>query len=122
MRFGRCTMNILRHWTHQGLVVGLGLALLLLMAYRPAVQAQPRTGGELIFAVPSEPPSYDGHREETFGLIHPIAPFYSLLLRVDPEDYNTIVGDLAESWAISDDKLTYTFKIRRGVTFHDGSP
>jgi len=47
---------------------------------------QPRNGGELVFPVPSEPPSYDGHREETFGLIHPIAPFYNTLLRVDPTD------------------------------------
>ncbi|HVJ12989.1 MAG TPA: hypothetical protein VNC62_15570, partial [Burkholderiales bacterium] len=46
------------------------------------LQAQsPRPGGELVFPVPSEPPSYDGHREETFGLIHPIAPFYNTLLR-----------------------------------------
>ena len=46
----------------------------------------PRNGGELVFPVPSEPPSYDGHREETFGLIHPIAPFYNTLLRVDPNE------------------------------------
>ena len=49
--------------------------------------------------MPSEPPSYDGHREETFGLIHPIAPLYSTLLRVDPTDQTGTkpVGDLAES-------------------------
>src|SRR6266403_1634257 len=85
-------MHMLRHWRYQG------------------------------FAVASEPPSYDGHREETFGLIHPVAPFYSLLLRVDPVDSNKIVGDLAESWTVSDDGLMYTFKIRNGVKFHDGSP
>jgi hypothetical protein len=31
--------------------------------------------------VPSEPPSYDAHQEETFGVIHPVAPHYSTLLR-----------------------------------------
>ena len=113
-------MKILRHWTYQSVVVVLGLALLLL-PIRLSAQAQPRAGGELVFAVPSEPPSYDGHREETFGLIHPIAPFYSLLLRVDPTDANKIVGDLAESWTVSDDELTYTITIRKGVKFHDGS-
>ena len=63
----------------------LALAVGALLAL-PATAQAPRNGGELIFPVPSEPPSYDGHREETFGLIHPIAPFYNTLLRVDPTD------------------------------------
>lgn len=83
---------------------------------------EPRGGGELVFVVPSEPPSYDAHREETFGLIHPLAPFYSLLLRIDPTDPKgaRIVGDVAESWTESKDHLTFTFKVRPGITFHDG--
>jgi peptide/nickel transport system substrate-binding protein len=88
------------------------------------LQAQtPRSGGELIFPVPSEPPSYDGHREETFGLIHPIAPFYNTLLRVDPFDQSGTkpYPSLAESWTVSTDGKTYTFKVRQGVKFHDGS-
>ena len=90
----------------------------------PAVsQDKPRSGGELVFVVPSEPPSYDGHQEETFGVTHPIAPHYNTLLRVDPFDKTGTkpVGDLAESWTVSKDQLTYTFKIRKGVKFHDGS-
>ena len=76
-----------------------------------------------MFPVPSEPPSYDGHREETFGLIHPIAPFYNTLLRVDPNDQagTKPVPSIAESWTVSHDGKTYTFKLRRGVKFHDGS-
>jgi len=88
------------------------------------LQAQtPRSGGELVFPVPSEPPSYDGHREETFGLIHPVAPFYNTLIRVDPNDKGgtTPHPSLAESWTTSADGKTYTFKLRRGVKFHDGS-
>ncbi len=38
--------------------------------------AAPKRGGTLKFVVPAEPPSFDGHRETTFALIHPIAPFY----------------------------------------------
>src|SRR5437867_12978634 len=97
----------------------LTIALLLIAAV-PAHAQQPRAGGELVYVVGSESPSYDAHREETFGLIHPAAPHYSTLLRVDPTDTTgtRIIGDLAESWTTSKDGLTYTFKIRRGVKFH----
>ena len=103
-----------------GRLLALGASAFLILS----AQAQtPRNGGELVFPVPSEPPSYDGHREETFGLIHPIAPFYNTLLRVDPNDKTGTkpVASLAESWTVSSDGKTYTFKIRKGVKFHDGS-
>jgi peptide/nickel transport system substrate-binding protein len=93
------------------------------LAPAAAQQDKPRYGGELLFAVPSEPPSYDAHREETFGVMHPMAPHYNTLLRVDPSDKTGTkpVGDLAESWTAAKDGRTYTFKLRRGVKFHDGS-
>src|SRR2546425_4698231 len=99
-------------------------AVLWLPAAPPAAaQGTPRYGGELIFAVPSEMPSYDGHRESTFALIHPMAPHYNTLLRIDPMDRSgsKVVGDLAESWTVGKDGRTYTFRLRRGVKFHDGA-
>jgi peptide/nickel transport system substrate-binding protein len=52
-----------------------------------------------------------------------LAPHYSTLLRVDPNDKTgtKLVNDLAESWSIAKDGRTYTFKLRRAVKFHDGS-
>jgi peptide/nickel transport system substrate-binding protein len=101
----------------------LGLLLVVSVTVPTAAQDKPRYGGELIFAVPSEPPSYDAHREETFGVIHPMAPHYNTLLQTDPNDKTgtKVVPDLAESWTTSKDGRTYTFKLRRGVKFHDGS-
>ena len=88
-----------------------------------SAQDTPRSGGELVFVVPSEPPSYDGHAEGTFGVVHPLAPHYNTLLRIDPSDRTGTrpVADLAESWNISRDGLTYTLKLRQGVRFHDGT-
>ncbi len=81
----------------------------------------PSRGGELVYVVSAEPPSFDGHKESTFAVIHPVSPHYSLLLKFDPDNYPKVVGDLAESWTVSPDNLTYTFKLRDGVKFHDGS-
>ncbi|MGH7268290.1 MAG: ABC transporter substrate-binding protein [Candidatus Rokuibacteriota bacterium] len=105
------------------ITVPLVLVLALALVAPVSAQEKPRQGGELIFPVPSEMPSYDGHRESTFGLIHPIAPHYNTLLRIDPTDPSGTkpIADLAESWTVSQDGLTYTFKVRRGVKFHDGS-
>ena len=95
----------------------------LLLPAQPMAQDKPRSGGELIFVVAAEPPSFDGHQEETFAMLHPGAPQYNTLMRVDPTDRTgtKFIGDLAESWTISPDRRTYTFKVRKGVKFHDGS-
>ena len=99
------------------------LSVILSLVGPAAAQEKPRSGGELIFIVAAEPPSFDAHREETFAMLHPTAPQYNTLMRVDPNDRTgtKFVGDLAESWTISPDQRTYTFKVRQGVKFHDGS-
>jgi peptide/nickel transport system substrate-binding protein len=58
-----------------GFVVALIAAGLLLAGRVGGVAAQetPHHGGELVFVVPAEPPSFDAHREESFALIHPAA-------------------------------------------------
>src|SRR5437879_4582984 len=64
----------------------LGLLTVILaatLAVPAGAQEKPRYGGELIFAVPSEPPSYDAHREETFGVIHPLAPPWNWIYKAD---------------------------------------
>lgn len=85
-----------------------------------------KKGGVLDFVVPAEPPSFDGHRETTFALVHPIAPFYSTLIRVNPDNPSSptdIVCDLCtEMPTPTDGGKKYTFTLKKGVTFHDGSP
>src|SRR5215813_2598102 len=82
----------------------------------------PRRGGVLLAAIGADAPSLDPHQEQTFATLQPVAPLYSTLLQIDPYGYPNVIGDLATEWKISHDGLTYTFKIREGVRFHDGSP
>jgi peptide/nickel transport system substrate-binding protein len=86
-----------------------------------ASEPAPKPGGVLEFAVTVEPDNYDCHANTSFAFLHPIAPHYSTLLKFDSADYPTVVGDLAESWSVSPDRLTYTFKLRPNILFHDGS-
>jgi peptide/nickel transport system substrate-binding protein len=102
-------------------VVTVCTAALVLTAGVAVAQA-PMRGGILNFGVVAEPTNYDCHASTTFALIQPIAPHYSLLVKFDGKDYPKVVPDLAESWTVSANGMTYTFKIRTGVTFHDGSP
>ncbi len=97
-----------------------GLVIATLLPFPTGAQ-QPRRGGTLNFVVSAAPPSFDAHREATFALIHPARPHYNLLVKFDPQNYPKVVPDLAESWSVSADGRAYTFKIRLGVRFHDGS-
>jgi peptide/nickel transport system substrate-binding protein len=81
----------------------------------------PKRGGSLEFASTVEPGNYDCHGNTSFAFLHPVAPHYSTLLKFDAANYPQIVGDLAQSWSVSPDRQTYTFKLRPNVLFHDGS-
>src|SRR6478735_4375718 len=86
----------------------------------------PKRGGTLTYMIPADaPPSLDGHRESTYATVHSTAPFYSLLIRVDPENPGSgqFVCDLCtEMPQPTDGGKTYTFTSRDGVKWHDGSP
>lgn len=110
------------------LMLGTTLALMIAVTARPALADEtPIRGGILTYMIPADaPPSLDGHREATYATMHAVAPFYSVLLRVDPSnpaDTTRFVCDLCtEVPTPTDGGKTYTFKIRTGVKFHDGSP
>jgi peptide/nickel transport system substrate-binding protein len=91
------------------------------------VELTPKRGGTLTYMIPADaPPSLDGHREGTFAMLHATAPFYSVLMRVNPDnpsDTTHFVCDLCTAIPTpTDDGKTYIFKIRTDVKFHDGSP
>ena len=65
-----------------------------------------------------------------FGIFNPMIAgaghtwylkYFSPLVLYDV-NFTKIQGELAESWDVSSDGKTYTFHLRKGVTFHDGQP
>jgi peptide/nickel transport system substrate-binding protein len=110
-----------------GFAAGLVVVALAMSAMGPAVAEEtPKHGGILTYMIPADgPPSFDAQREETYATIHSAAPFYSVLIRANPMDPASpdMVCDLCtEMPKPTDNSTTYTFKIRQGVKFHDGSP
>jgi len=112
----------MRH--HRAFCTLVALAILIGALVPAAVQAAetPRRGGILLAAIAADAPSLDPHQEQTFATIEMVAPLYSTLLQIDPLDYPKIIGDVATEWKIAPDGLTYTFKLRQGIRFHDGAP
>ena len=98
-----------------------GFAVAPFGASRARADLAPKRGGVLKFAVDAEPPNYDCHANTSFATLHPVAPHYSTLLKFDTSNYPAVEGDLAASWTVSPDRLTYTFKLYPNVLFHDGS-
>ena len=91
------------------------------MASASLAAETPRRGGELRAAITSEPDTTDCHAGVSFAVVHHLAPHYSTLLTHDQERFPQLRGDLAESWSISPDGLTYSFVLRDGVEFHNGA-
>ena len=117
---GNAAKSFTRSFAGTTLIVAVLFAL-------PVTAEAPKYGGTLTYMIPADaPPSFDGHRESTYATMHSVAPFYSVLIRINPQNPSSttdFVCDLCTEmpWP-TDDGKTYTFKIRQDVKFHDGSP
>ena len=90
------------------------------LAGRPGFAATPKPGGTLRQALRggSTSDSLDG---TTLQAAHPISVSWQLRNNLTEIDANgDVVGELAESWEVSDDAKLWAFKLRKGVEFHNG--
>lgn len=76
---------------------------------------------KIVYGLTLSPSGIDPHinRSTELGIV--LRSVYDTLVYRHPETQEIVPG-LAESWEISDDGLQYTFSLRQGVTFHDGTP
>ena len=101
------------------------LALIVIMSLASEAMAQ-KSGGVLRRANDENPPSASLHEEGSNIVTTPFVPVFNNLVTFDPTKSiskpESIVPDLATSWFWSADNKTLTFKLRRGVAWHDGKP
>ena len=88
----------------------------------PVDEGPPVDGGTMIVHLESEPPHLNYLLQTGAWMARMLHHrVYQMLIRQNPYTYE-LEGELAESWELSDDKLTYTFHLRDGVKWHDGTP
>ena len=85
-----------------------------------------KPGGVLRIPHGDSPASMSIHEESTIASEGPMMAVFNNLVMFDqhaPQNrLDTIVPDLADEWSWSEDGTTLTFKLRRGVKWHDGKP
>lgn len=102
-----------------GRMILVGCALLIIVT-SSLVQAQPRRGGELVLVSAVEPDTLDAHKTSSAISADLMRYFGDTLITKDLQgDYT---AGLAQSWNVSRDGLTWSFQLRQGVRFHDGTP
>lgn len=99
-------------------LLAVALAAVIGMAIPAAGQTPPNV---LVVGQIAEPKSLDPHAVTASNDFRILVNVYDGLARYKPGTLE-VEPALAESWEVSEDGTTYTFKLREGVTFHDGSP
>ena len=78
------------------------------------------TPGTLVVGLVAEPTSLDPGQLTDINSMKLLGAMYDTLVRFKPNSFD-LAPSLATSWDISADLMTYTFKLRQGVKFHDGT-
>ena len=101
------------------------LSLLALLAVLSVSCSVPSSGARIVYGLTLAPSGIDPHVNTSSELGIPLTSVYDTLVYQTPEtgsETGDFVPGLAERWEISDDGLVYTFYLKQGVTFHDGTP
>ncbi|HUC01258.1 MAG TPA: ABC transporter substrate-binding protein [Solirubrobacterales bacterium] len=85
-----------------------------------AVEGNPVEGGSIVYGTDREPTCLDPHNLGDMPQTYVARQFLDSLVSMQPN--GDVVPWLADSWTISDDGLQYTFKLKKGVKFTDGTP
>jgi peptide/nickel transport system substrate-binding protein len=99
----------------------VGLALVAVIAWLAPLTAIAQPAGTLVVGLVAEPVNLDPAQVTDLNS-NRVGRRVVETLVMFPDESTQIVPGLAESWTVSKDGLHYVFKLRTGVTFHDGTP
>ncbi|BBZ29249.1 ABC transporter substrate-binding protein [Mycolicibacterium madagascariense] len=106
---------------HPLAVVAIVVALLGAVSCAPARRVDlGQSSGNLIAAIAGEPDQLDPQKTSAYFSFEVLENVFDTL--VEPDANLEMRPALAQSWTVSPDQLTWTFQLRPGVTFHDGTP
>ena len=103
-----------KYWLMAGLMMG---AVLTTPVW---AQDEPIRGGTLMVGLADDPPELDPHLTSSNAARTVLHNIFATLVEIDEE--LQVVPGIAHSWDISEDGKSFTFYIREGILFHDGTP
>ncbi|MDR7434815.1 MAG: ABC transporter substrate-binding protein [Armatimonadota bacterium] len=103
------------------LTIAFLMAIALMSVGRVGEAAPPKRGGTLVISLGTDIPIFDCNLATGIPNLGIILLVTETLTRIDPKG-GGVLPHLAESWSVGADGKTWTFKLRRGVKFHDGTP
>jgi len=99
----------------------LFIVVLTAMSASRSIAWQNNDAQRIVYGLTLQPSGFDPHIHASSELGIPLRSVYDTLVYRDPVSQSFVSG-LATSWVISPDGREYTFTLRQGVTFHDGTP
>src|SRR5688572_15083292 len=102
------------------LIVATVLTLSVFLLANAAIAQSPKRGGTLRVSYGNEIAHLDFHTAPGYEMMWVAMNVGCGLVNITPD--GKFVGDAAESFQVSSDGLSYTFKLRKNVLFHDGTP
>jgi peptide/nickel transport system substrate-binding protein len=99
--------------------LGIGASTGVVSLRETRAQGDPTT---LVIGLNGSPTDLDPHSQYDYRSVIPIRGPYEGLIILKDSETDQYEGVLAESWEANEDKSVWTFHLREGVTFQDGSP
>ena len=103
------------------LLACFAVTMIALLVLRESSESDTDSGPSIVYGLTLNPSGFDPHIHNSNELGIPFYSVYDTLVYRHPQTAEFVPG-LADRWEMSPDGLDWTFYLKQGVTFHDGTP